>query len=54
MIDLKDNAFKPISFWSWNGVMEERELRDQIRDFKKKGFGGFFIHSRAGRLIPYM
>lgn len=53
-MNLRENAYKPISFWSWNGLMEEKELRWQIREFKEKGFGGFFIHSRAGRLIPYM
>ncbi len=53
-MNLKDNAFKPISFWSWNGLMEEDKVRWQIKEFKNKGFGGFFIHSRAGRLIPYM
>ena len=54
MMNLKENAFKPISFWSWNGLMEEDEVRWQVKEFKKSGFGGFFIHSRAGRLIPYM
>lgn len=53
-MNLKDNQYKPISFWSWNGEMREDEIRWQIREFKDKGFGGFFIHSRAGRLIPYM
>lgn len=50
----KDDIYKPISFWSWNGDMQEQELRWQIREMKEQGFGGFFIHSRAGRLIPYM
>ena len=54
MMNLKENAFKPISFWSWNGLMEEEKIRWQIKEFNNKGFGGFFIHSRAGRLIPYM
>lgn len=54
IMNLVDNQYKPISFWSWNGEMREDEIRWQIREFKDKGFGGFFIHSRAGRLIPYM
>ena len=53
-MNLNGNAFKPINFWSWNGLMEEEEVRWQIKEFKNKGFGGFFIHSRAGRLISYM
>lgn len=53
-MNLGDNVYKPISFWSWNGDMRESEIRWQINQFKEKGFGGFFIHSRAGRLINYM
>lgn len=53
-MNLGQNVYKPISFWSWNGDMREEEIRWQINEFKEKGFGGFFIHSRAGRLIPYM
>ena len=53
-MNLGNNQYKPISFWSWNGDMNETEVRSQVRDFKEKGFGGFFIHSRAGRLISYM
>lgn len=53
-MNLGKNQYKPISFWSWNGDMNEAEVRRQVREFKDKGFGGFFIHSRAGRLISYM
>lgn len=53
-MNLDNNVYKPISFWSWNGDMRENEIRWQINQFKEQGFGGFFIHSRAGRLIPYM
>ena len=48
------NEYRPLSFWSWNGEMKDEEIRWQIREFQKAGFGGFFIHSRAGRTIPYM
>lgn len=53
-MNLGQNEYKPISFWSWNGDMRDDEIRWQIQDFKDKGFGGFFLHSRAGLLIPYM
>ena len=53
-MNLGQNVYKPISFWSWNGDMREDEIRWQIQEFKEQGFGGFFIHSRAGRLISYM
>lgn len=51
---MEGNQYKPLSFWSWNESMEEEEIRWQIREFKKAGFGGFFVHARAGRTIPYM
>ena len=53
-MELRNNEYKPISFWSWNSDIKEEEIRIQIQDFKEKGFGGFFIHSRAGLLTPYL
>lgn len=53
-MNIENNAFKPISFWSWNGDMRDEEIRWQINEFKEKGFGGFFIHSRAGLLTEYL
>ena len=35
-MNLNGNAFKPINFWSWNGLMEEEEVRWQIKEFKNK------------------
>ncbi len=35
--------YRPISFWSWNGDMECEEIRSQIQQFAKQGYGGFFI-----------
>ncbi len=49
---LKD--YKSLAFWSWNGKMQESEIRRQIDEMADQGYGGFFIHSRAGLEIPYM
>ncbi len=46
--------FRGAPFWSWNDKLEARELIRQIRDFKKRGIGGFFMHSRVGLITPYM
>lgn len=46
--------YRPLSFWSWNGEMENEEVRCQIRQFAEQGYGGFFIHARAGLSIEYM
>ncbi|MDD6800191.1 MAG: hypothetical protein PUE85_07230 [Firmicutes bacterium] len=46
--------YRPHPFWSWNDDLEEGELRRQIREMKKTGHGGFFMHARDGLITPYM
>ncbi|MBQ3669502.1 MAG: hypothetical protein II920_09805 [Clostridia bacterium] len=50
--DLTD--YKPIPFWSWNDELEPEHLRRQIRDMKKAGIGGFFMHARGGLTTEYL
>ncbi len=47
-------AYKSIPFWSWNDRLEPEVLRGQIRDMKKNGIGGFFMHARGGLMTEYM
>ncbi|MFA6715859.1 MAG: hypothetical protein WCS27_10815, partial [Victivallaceae bacterium] len=49
-----DRKFRSAPFWSWNGKLDEAELRRQIRIFKDMGMGGFFMHSRIGLATPYL
>ena len=46
--------YREIPFWSWNDLLDPDELRWQIRQIKEGGWGGFFMHSRAGLRTPYM
>ena len=46
--------FRGAPFWAWNGKLEEGELREQIREMKEMGLGGFFMHSRIGLDTPYL
>ncbi|MHB8962503.1 MAG: hypothetical protein ACYC5K_05050 [Saccharofermentanales bacterium] len=46
--------YRSLAFWSWNGKMESNEIVRQIDGFAANGYGGFFIHSRAGLEIGYM
>lgn len=46
--------FRPLSFWSFNGSMQDEEIQSQIAQFKKQGYGGFFMHARAGMTLEYM
>lgn len=49
-----DSRFRGKPFWAWNGKLEPRELRRQIRIMKRMGLGGFFMHSRVGLDTPYL
>ncbi len=47
-------SFRPSPFWSWNAALDDEELRWQVREFKDKGFGGYFMHSRVGLVTRYL
>jgi len=46
--------YRPAPFWSWNDKLCEEELLRQIDEMHKKGYGGFFIHSRVGLVTEYL
>ncbi len=48
----KEYRGKP--FWSWNGELEEKELKRQVGVMKEMGLGGYFMHSRAGLITEYL
>jgi len=41
-------------FWAWNDDLDPAELRWQVREMKRGGLGGFFMHNRIGLVTPYM
>lgn len=54
MFDEIRTEFRPAPFWSWNDKLETEELRWQIREMKKAGIGGFFMHARGGLQTEYL
>jgi hypothetical protein len=46
--------YRPIPFWSWNDRLQTDELKRQIGEMDRQGWGGFFMHSRIGLETPYM
>jgi hypothetical protein len=46
--------FQELPFWSWNDRLERDELLRQIGLMDEGGWGGFFMHSRAGLRTPYL
>ena len=51
---LRDYEYRPLSFWSFNGDMNYKDIEMQIKSFKAQGFGGFFMHARAGLKVKYL
>ena len=47
-------AWRGKPFWSWNGELKKEELIRQVHVLKEMGFGGFFMHSRAGLATEYL
>lgn len=59
MFDIKEFKnpsvkYRSIPFWSLNGKLTKKELKRQILNMKKMGFGGAFLHSRTGLETEYM
>lgn len=48
------NQYRPIPFWSWNDKLEKEELVYQIKEMKKAGVGGYFMHARSGLKVEYL
>lgn len=46
--------YRPTPFWGLNDDLTDDTLREQIREMKAKGWGGFFTHARYGLETPYL
>jgi hypothetical protein len=46
--------YRSAPLWVWNDRVSEREIDEQLRDFKAHGIGGVFIHPRPGLITPYL
>ncbi|HEV3250296.1 MAG TPA: glycosyl hydrolase, partial [Puia sp.] len=40
--------------WVWNDDVKQQEISSMLKSFKENGFGGVFIHPRAGLITPYL
>jgi len=47
-------VYRSFPFYSLNDKLEADEISRQISAFKDAGFGGFYLHSRAGLLTEYL
>ncbi|MFU0801492.1 MAG: glycosyl hydrolase [Xylanivirga thermophila] len=46
--------YRPAPFWSWNDKLDKEELKRQIDEMSKGGWGGYFMHSRVGLVTKYL
>lgn len=46
--------FRFAPFWFLNHRLTDEELRRQVKELHRAGFGGFILHARHGRLTPYL
>ncbi|MBQ3493007.1 MAG: hypothetical protein IJA88_02740 [Clostridia bacterium] len=49
-----EEKYKAKPFWSLNGKLDKEQLKKQILLMKEMGFGGAFLHSRAGLVTEYL
>lgn len=54
MIENPPKKYRPVPFWSWNTKLSVDETRWQIREMKRVGFGGYFMHARGGLKTEYL
>ena len=46
--------YRASPFWSWTGSLKPTEIKRQIREMKKQGYGGYFMHAREGLETKYL
>ncbi len=46
--------YRPVPFWVWNKDVSKEDIDRSLRDLKKIGFGGVFIHPRYGLMTEYL
>jgi len=48
-----ENRYRSVPFWAINDYLDEKEIRRQVRELHRQGFGGAFFHARDGLGTPY-
>jgi len=48
------SEYRSAPLWDWNEQISEEGIDFQMREFKKAGIGGVFVHPRPGLLTEYL
>lgn len=46
--------YRGVPFWSWNCVLSDEKIKEQLAVFEEMGFGGAIAHSRNGLMDEYL
>ena len=46
--------YRSAPFWSWNEDLNDKDLQYQLKEMKKGGMAGGFMHARVGLITPYL
>lgn len=49
-----ESKYQCIPFWSWNDVLDEKTMCEQIEWMHSQCVGGFFMHARGGLKTEYL
>ncbi|HAQ18500.1 MAG TPA: hypothetical protein DCR40_04600 [Prolixibacteraceae bacterium] len=48
------SEYRSAPLWDWNEQISEEGIEFQLKEFKKAGIGGVFVHPRPGLLTEYL
>jgi len=48
------SEYRSVPLWDWNEQITEEGIDFQMKEFKKAGMGGVFVHPRPGLLTEYL
>ncbi len=48
------SEYRSVPLWDWNEKITEEGIDFQMKEFKKAGIGGIFVHPRPGLLTEYL
>lgn len=48
------SEYRSAPLWDWNDLITEEGIDFQMKEFKKAGIGGVFVHPRPGLLTEYL
>ena len=48
------SEYRTAPLWDWNEKINKEDIEFQLKEFKKGGLGGVFVHPRPGLVTEYL